>query len=110
MGIYDRQAQITGGANVVPDGFLSIGVVRHKRAGQGRLSYVIQEEEGIVPILGLEIVSKSYGSEYQEKMLDYARLGVKYYLIYNPEHYKRDKHEPFELYELVRGQYKRKKE
>jgi Uma2 family endonuclease len=105
MGIYDREAQKKSVPAVVPDGFLSIGVQRHKREGKGRLSYVLQEENEIIPILALELVSKTYGQEYHKKMEDYARLGVKYYLIYNPEYTKRDKHNPLEIYQLVEGQY-----
>jgi Uma2 family endonuclease len=107
MGIYDREAQKKGVPVVVPDGFLSIGVQRHKREGKGRLSYVLQEENEIVPILALEFVSQTYNQEYGEKMTDYARLRVKYYIIYNPEYSRRDKHEPFEVYKLVEGQYQR---
>jgi Uma2 family endonuclease len=83
MGIYNREAQKKGTPAVVPDGFLSLGVPRHKREGKGRLSYVLQEENGIVPLLALEFVSKTYGQEYDEKMADYAQLGVKYYVIWN---------------------------
>jgi Uma2 family endonuclease len=109
MGIYDREAQKKSVPAVVPDGFLSVGVQRHKREGKGRLSYVLQEENEIVPILALELVSKTYGQEYHKKMENYAKLGVKYYLIYNPEYSKRDKHEPFEVYKLVEGQYQLQK-
>jgi Uma2 family endonuclease len=109
MGIYDREAQIKGSPAVVPDGFLSVGVQRHKREGKGRLSYVLQEENEIVPILAFELVSQTYGKEYDKKMGDYAQLGVKYYLIYNPEYSRRHKHEPFEVYQLVRGQYQLQK-
>ena len=105
LGIYDREAQKKSTPAVVPDGFLSVGVQRHKREGKGRLSYVLQEENEIVPILALEFVSKTYGQEYHKKMADYAQLGVKYYIIYNPEHSRRDKHEPFEVYKLVNGKY-----
>lgn len=105
MGIYDREAQKQGTPAVVPDGFLSVGVQRHKREGKGRLSYVLQEENGVVPVLALEFVSKTYGQEYDEKMADYARLGVKYYILYNPEHSRRDHHAPWEVYRLERGRY-----
>jgi hypothetical protein len=105
MGIYDREAQKKGTPTVVPDGFLSVGVQRHKREGKGRLSYVLQEENGVVPLLALEFVSKTYGREYDEKMADYAQLGVKYYVLYNPEYSKRDRHEPWEVYQLERGCY-----
>ena len=105
MGIYDREAQSKGTPAVIPDGFLSVGVQRHKREGNGRLSYVLQEENDIVPILALEFVSKTYGQEYDEKMAKYAQLGAKYYVVYNPEYGKRNKHESFEVYQLVEGQY-----
>lgn len=88
---------------IVPDGFLSLGVERLPRAG-GRLSYVLWQE-GKVPILAVEHVSKTYGLEYDNKKDDYASIGVPYYVIYNPEHYSRDKHNPFEVYRLENGQY-----
>jgi len=103
MGIYH-----TTGANpripIIPDGFLSLGVERHK-SSRGRSSYVMWEEEYIAPILVLEAVSQTYGNEYDEKMEKYANLGVLYYAIYNPDHWRRDKHEPFEVYRLVDRNY-----
>jgi Uma2 family endonuclease len=110
MGIYDREGQKKGAPLVVPDGFLSVGVERHKREGRGRLSYVLQEEREIAPILALEMVSKTYNQEYGDKMSKYARLGVKYYVIYNPEYSRRDRHEPFEVYRLVGGKYQLERE
>lgn len=100
MGIYDREAQYRRSPLIIPDGFLSLGVNRHKREGFGRLSYVLQEENGIAPILALEMVSQTYGKEYGEKFSKYECLGVQYYAIYNPEYSKRDKHYPFEVYKL----------
>ena len=98
----------TTGANprvpVVPDGFLSIGVERRKR-GKSRRSYVVWEENGIVPILTLEMVSHSPGGEYDQKLKIYAGLGVLYYVVYNPEFWQRDRHQPFEVYKLVNGMY-----
>jgi len=105
MGIYNRAAQKKRVPAVIPDGFLSVGVQRHKREGKGRLSYVLQEENEVVPLLALEFVSRTYGQEYGEKMDDYAQLGVKYYVIYNPEYSRRDKHAPWEVYQLDRGSY-----
>jgi Uma2 family endonuclease len=103
MGIYH-----TTGENpkkpIVPDGFLCLGVAPPKEP-QRRLSYVVWKEKGIVPILTLECVSQTYGNEYDQKMIDYAKLGVLYYVIYNPHYHKRDKHAPFELYRLENGQY-----
>lgn len=98
----------TTGANprvpVVPDGFLSLGVER-KKGGKSRRSYVVWEENEVVPILALEIVSHTPGGEYDEKLNIYARLGVLYYVVYNPEFWRRDGHQPFEVYKLVNGVY-----
>ena len=90
---------------IVPDGFLSIGVKRQKNNSL-RLSYVLWEEDYIPPMWVLEIVSKTYGGEYSEKMTRYAELGVLYYTIYNPDYHGRDKHKPFEVYRLEKGKYK----
>ncbi|MEC4813004.1 MAG: Uma2 family endonuclease [Scytonema sp. PMC 1069.18] len=94
---------------LVPDGFLSIGVERRK-GQRGRLSYVLWEENYVVPLLALECVSQNYGGEYDDKQQKYAQLGILYYVIYNPEFWKRDKHKPFEVYRLVDGEYVRQQE
>jgi Uma2 family endonuclease len=103
MGVYH-----TTGKNVrvpvVPDGFLSLGVVRRKN-DKSRRSYVLWEENNIPPILALEVVSWTPGGEYDEKKTVYANLGVLYYVIYNPEFWRRDGHQPLEVYQLVRGSY-----
>ncbi|MHC5670891.1 Uma2 family endonuclease [Nostoc sp.] len=90
--------------SLVADGFLSLGVERRK-AGKYRKSYVVWEENNIVPILALEIVSLTPGGEYDKKLDTYAKLGVLYYIIYNPEYWQRARHQPFEVYRLVDGSY-----
>jgi Uma2 family endonuclease len=103
MGIYH-----TTGINlrvpVVPDGFLSLGVER-KKGGKSRRSYATWEENDIVPILTLEMVSHTPGGEYDEKMEIYRRLGVLYYVVYNPEFWQRDRQQPLEIYKLESGSY-----
>jgi Uma2 family endonuclease len=103
MGIYH-----TTGINlrvpVVPDGFLSLGVER-KKGGKSRRSYATWEEKDIVPILTLEMVSHTPGGEYDEKMEIYRRLGVLYYVIYNPEFWQRDRQQPLEIYKLESDSY-----
>ncbi|WP_448560969.1 Uma2 family endonuclease [Trichothermofontia sp.] len=89
---------------VVPDAFLSLGVERRK-GGRSRRSYATWEENGVVPTLVLEMVSHKPGGEYGEKMAIYAKLGVLYYVIYNPEFWRRDRHQPLEGYQLIAGQY-----
>jgi Uma2 family endonuclease len=105
MGIY----HITGSnpcIPVVPNAFLSIGVDRRKDR-KSRRNYVIWTENNIPPIFTLELVSHKPGGEYDSKMAIYARLGVLYYVIYNPEFWQRDGHDPFEVYKLVDGAYQR---
>ena len=84
---------------VVPDAFLSLDVER-KKNGKSRRSYAVWEEQDIVPILTLEMVSHKPGGEYDKKMGIYANLGVLYYVVYNPEYWDRDRHQPLEIYKL----------
>ncbi|MCL6436497.1 MAG: Uma2 family endonuclease [Leptolyngbyaceae cyanobacterium HOT.MB2.61] len=100
MGVYYDPKQPA----IVPDGFLSLGVER-RRSGRGRLSYVLWQENNIVPQWVLEVVSQTPGGEYDEKMIKYAAIGVLYYTIYNPDYWKRDRHKLFETYRLVNGTY-----
>ena len=103
MGIY-HTTDVNPRVPVVPDGFLSLGVERRKNGGS-RSSYVMWEEDYTPPILTLEVVSHSYGDEYEKKLDIYRKLGVKYYVIYNPKFWRRDGHLPFEVYKLVDGDY-----
>lgn len=108
----DAQRAVDGNFPLVPDGFLSLGVKRRKaerlgfaHASLSRLSYVVWEEQEIVPKFVLEVVSKTPGNEYESKLQTYANLGVLYYLIYNPQYWQRDQHQPFELYKLIGKEY-----
>jgi Uma2 family endonuclease len=89
---------------IVPDAFLSLGVER-KKGGKSRRSYATWEENNIAPSLVLEMVSHRPNDEYDEKLNIYARLGVLYYVIYNPEFWQRDRHQPFEVYKLESETY-----
>jgi Uma2 family endonuclease len=103
MGIYHTTSSSLQ-VPVVPDGFLSLGVERRK-GGKSRSSYVVWEEQDVVPLFTLEIVSQTPGGEYDKKMAIYAQLGVLYYVIYNPQFWQRDKHLPFEVHKLVGQAY-----
>ncbi|MEO0770744.1 MAG: Uma2 family endonuclease [Cyanobacteria bacterium J06649_4] len=89
---------------VVPDAFLSLGVER-KKNGKSRKSYAVWEENWTVPMFVLEMVSHRYNDEYEEKQALYAKLGVLYYVVYNPEYWRRHQHQPFEVYKLENGIY-----
>lgn len=99
MGIYS----IPGEPAIVPNGFLTLDVARFVGEG-GRLSYVLWEEHGIPPIFVLEVVSKTYGGEYERKKIDYANMGILYYAIYVPSRTRRDR-QPLEIYRLIDGEY-----
>ncbi|HBL12013.1 MAG TPA: hypothetical protein DD379_11500 [Cyanobacteria bacterium UBA11162] len=103
MGIYHTTG-VSPLVPIVPDGFLSLGVERRKAKGS-RKSYVLWEENNVPPIFVLEVVSLTYGGEYDSKMEIYAGLGVLYYVIYNPYYWRRDLHQPLEVYRLVNGEY-----
>ena len=103
MGVY-HDTGVNPRVPVVPDGFLSLGVERRKN-NKSRRSYVMWEEGDIAPMLALEVVSWTPGGEYDQKMTIYQNLGVLYYVIYNPEFWRRDGHQPLEIYRLLEGQY-----
>jgi Uma2 family endonuclease len=89
---------------IAPDAFLSLGVERVRENNKLRLSYLLYQEK-VMPQWVLEVVSKKPGGEYSTKCRRYAEMGILYYVIYNPSHYRRDKHEMFEVYRLEKGQY-----
>jgi Uma2 family endonuclease len=93
--------------SIVPDGFLAIGVEQRRPDRGGRLSYVLWQEK-VLPILALEVVSKTYNGEYDQKLRDYQALGILYYAIYNPFSGRKGlykKHEALEVYKLSDGKY-----
>jgi Uma2 family endonuclease len=99
MGIYYDPAKPA----IVPDAFLSLGVERFV-GERGRLCYVLWDEDGIMPSLVLEVVSKTYNAEYEQKKIDYAEMGVLYYVVYAPDRQRR-KRQRLEVNRLVNGEY-----
>lgn len=105
MGIYYHPHQ----SPIVPDAFLAVGV-KQNTDERGRLSYVVWEENNIIPILALEVVSEQYNGEYEEKLEKYQRLGVLYYVIYNPLGGRRGRfktRQRLEVYKLISGNYQK---
>ena len=96
MGIYYEPDEPA----IVPDGFLSVGVLRIIDEDL-RLSYVLWEEQK-VPILILEIVSQKRRGEYTKKKQFYAQMGVLYYVIYNPLRKRKPR---LEVYQLEQEEY-----
>jgi Uma2 family endonuclease len=85
---------------IVPDGFLSLGVERFYDE-ELRPSYVLWDEL-VVPSIVLEVVSATYRQEYTNKLNQYAKLGVLYYVIYNSQRRRKPK---LEIYKLINGNY-----
>jgi hypothetical protein len=52
--------------------------------------------------MALEVVSKTRRGEYTQKKQDYAKLGILYYVIYNP---LRKRKPSLEVYKLENGEY-----
>ncbi len=96
MGIY-YDSTLTP---IVPDAFLSLGVP-HAKDENLRPSYVLWEEQS-VPILALEVISKTANQEYSKKKEIYENIGIKYYIIYNPQRKRKPR---LELYSLENQQY-----
>ena len=97
MGVYYNPDEPA----IAPDGFLSIGVTSVKTKSL-RTSYVLWEEDGVIPQFVLEVVSRSYRGEYTTKKDLYQNLGVLYYVVYNPIRRRKN---TLEVYRLVQGQY-----
>ncbi|MCF4969459.1 Uma2 family endonuclease [Nostoc sp. CMAA1605] len=85
---------------IVPDGFLSLGVERFYDQNL-RPSYVLWEEKKL-PVLVLEVVSQTYRGEYSTKKAEYAKLGILYYVVYNPLRRRKPR---LEVYKLVNNIY-----
>lgn len=98
MAIYYNPDEPT--TAIVPDSFLSVGVPRIIDSDL-RLSYVLWDEQ-VIPSMILEVVSQTRRGEYTKKKEDYAKMGVLYYVIYNPLRKRKPR---LEVYELKNGKY-----
>jgi hypothetical protein len=69
---------------LVPDVFISLDVVppadMHAKTGRSYLAW----EQGKMPDVAVEIVSNREGRELDSKLRDYARIGVKHYVVFDP--------------------------
>src|SRR5271167_2736559 len=88
---------------VVPDCLLSLDVTcpENLQAKEGHSYY--QWDMGKQPDVIIEVVSDKTGGEESYKKDLYARLGVPYYAVFDPEHFlSRD---TLRAYELSGGEY-----
>lgn len=88
---------------VVPDMFLSLDVeVAEDWWAREHRSYFLWEF-GKPPDVVVEIVSNTEGSENDRKLREYARMGVPYYVIYDPQQLIQE--EVLQVYQVVAGEY-----
>lgn len=71
---------------LVPDVFLSLDVEVPQDWTQKKNRTYFVWEFGKPPDVAIEIVSNKDGNELGSKLLDYARIGVAYYAVFDPLH------------------------
>lgn len=81
VGVYYAKKQ----PPVIPDMFLSMDVKRPKSWREKKDKCYFAWRMGKMPDLVLEIVSNKVGGEADAKLALYARLGVPYYVIHDPD-------------------------
>jgi len=99
VGVFAAVAQLP----LVPDVFLSLDVkVPEDMWAKNHRSYFLWEY-GKPPDAVIEIVSNRKGNEADSKLRDYARIGVTYYVIFDPDEQLQGK--ILRLYALREGKY-----
>jgi len=88
---------------LVPDVFLSLDVQVAKDWYDKRHRSYFFWEFGKAPEVVIEIVSNREGNELGSKRRDYARIGIAYYVVYDPTHQLGD--EELRIYECRAGKY-----
>ncbi len=87
----------------VPDALLSLNVQAPENLfPKSNRSYFVWEY-GKVPDVVIEIVSNREGNEDGDKLLGYARIGIPFYIIYDPGEFLRG--EKLRFFELRGGRY-----
>jgi Uma2 family endonuclease len=88
---------------IVPDVFLSLNVtIPDDWLNRNIRSYLLWEF-GKPPEIVIEIVSPTPGNELDSKFTDYARMGVMYYVVYDPLGELSDS--PLQIFQLQAGRY-----
>lgn len=70
---------------LVPDVLVSLDVKLPEEAWEKRHRSYFVWEYGKAPDVVIEIVSNREGNELSDKLLDYARIGIGYYVVYDPQ-------------------------
>jgi len=88
---------------VVPDVMVSLDVRAKSDLRKKENNTYFVWVMGKAPDVAIEIVSNRVGGEDGRKLREYARIGVTYYVIYDPEHHL--SREPLRMYELRHRAY-----
>jgi Uma2 family endonuclease len=88
---------------IVPDVMLSLDVEVPRDWWEKNHRCYLLWEFGKPPDLALEIVSDREGLELSAKLRQYARIGVRYYVVYDPARQLSD--EPLQCFALREGDY-----
>ncbi len=92
---------------VVPDVMVSLDVVLPENLHEKRnRSYMIWEY-GKAPEIVIEIVSNLIGDEFGGKMKKYQRIGVKYYVVFDPDLHLTDDY--LQVFQLTENGYQLRK-
>ena len=75
---------------IVPDVLVSLDVTVPKNPREKRHRSYMVWEFGKPPDIVVEIVSNEIGGELDEKLGKYARIGVDYYVVFDPEYFLSD--------------------
>ncbi len=87
---------------VAPDVLLSMGVEKPKSSSKNEDKCYYLDKLGKAPEVVIEIVSNWEGDELGDKLEIYGKIGVKYYVVYDPYRYLLKKH-PLLCYEYKNG-------
>ena len=91
------------GAAIVPDMLLSLDVLGHPELWNKDHRSYFMWDFGKPPDVVVEVVSNNEGGETTRKMRDYARIGVPYYVIFDPMNFLLDA--PIAAHALHAGEY-----
>jgi Uma2 family endonuclease len=101
VGLFPEKKQTP----LVPDAMLVVDVAwKAERKRKETLSYFLWIV-GKPPDVVIEVVSDRRGGEANYKMTRYAKIGVPYYVIFDPEKWLKE--EELRSFELERGKYRR---
>jgi Uma2 family endonuclease len=93
---------------IVPDVMVSMDVALRQDLTRKENNTYFMWEFGKPPELAIEIVSNRKGGEDTRKLRDYARIGVAYYVVFDPDHFL--SRQTLRMYELRHRSYIEMKE